>query len=110
MGTLRNIKRKQYSEKMVLGLVVAAATYFGAPALLSTAGFTGAGIAAGSAAAAVQSAVYGGATGGVFATLQAAGAAGVGKAALAGAAAAAGAAAEAYEDYRYESKNNKRRP
>ena len=36
------------------------------PVLLPAAGFTGAGIAAGSAAAGIQSAIYGGAATGVF--------------------------------------------
>jgi len=47
------------------------------PATLSVAGFTGAGVAAGSVATFVQSAVYGGATSGVFATCMSWGAAGV---------------------------------
>jgi len=46
--------------------------------VLASAGFTGAGVAAGSLAAGVQSAVYGGAATGVFATLQSAGVAGLG--------------------------------
>ncbi len=59
-------------------------------------GFGAGGVVAGSVAAAAQSAIYGGATGGVFALLQSAGAAGIGLAGnmgLAAAGAAAGGAA-----------------
>lgn len=51
-----------------------------APIVLSAAGFTAAGVTAGSAAAGVQSTVYGAAvgSGSVFAVLQSAGAAGIG--------------------------------
>jgi len=45
-------------------------------ATVNLAGFTAAGVAAGSLAASTQSAVYGGATTGVFATLQSVGATG----------------------------------
>ena len=47
-----------------------------APLALGAVGFTAGGVAAGSAAAAIQSAIYGGATTGAFATAQSAGAAG----------------------------------
>lgn len=49
------------------------AAVFAAPVVLTAAGFTAGGIAAGSVAAGVQSAVYGGATGGAFAVMQSAG-------------------------------------
>ena len=71
-----------------VGLVAAA------PFAIAAAGFGAGGIVAGSAAAAVQSAVYGGATGGLFSTLTSIGAAGMGAtstAFAAGAGAAAGA-------------------
>ena len=63
-----------------------------APFLLTAAGFTAGGVAAGSIAAAVQSAFYGGSVGAgsAFAVLQSAGAAGIG---LAGNAAIAGTGA-----------------
>jgi len=48
-----------------------------AAAVLGAAGFTAGGVAAGSAAAAAQSTFYGGATGGIFAVAQSAGAAGI---------------------------------
>ena len=51
------------------------------------------GVAAGSIAAAVQSAVYGGATTGIFSVLQSAGAVGISVAAKAGIGSAAGATA-----------------
>ena len=53
-----------------------------APLALGAAGFTGAGVAAGSIAASIQSAVYGGfvASGSLFALAQSAGAAGIGAA------------------------------
>jgi len=66
-----------------------------APLALGAAGFTAGGVAAGSFAAALQSAVYGGATGGIFAALQSAGAAGLGfagSAVVGGTGAAAGGA------------------
>ena len=44
-----------------------------APLLIAAAGFTTAGVAAGSLAAGTQAAVYGGATAGVFSALQSAG-------------------------------------
>ena len=59
----------------------AAAAVVAAPVALGAVGFGAGGVAAGGIAAAVQGAVYGGATGGVFATLQAAGAGGIGVAA-----------------------------
>ena len=66
-----------------------------APFALSAAGFTAAGVAAGSAAAAVQSTVYGASVGSgtVFAVLQSAGAAGIGGAAKFAIGTTAGAAA-----------------
>ena len=66
-----------------------------APALIAAAGFGSLGIVGGSAAAAVQSAVYGGATTGVFSTLTSIGMAGMGagSTAFAATAGAAGGAA-----------------
>ena len=59
----------------------AAAAVLGASVALGSVEFDAGGVAAGDRVAAVQGAVYGGATGGVFAALQAAGAGGVGLAA-----------------------------
>ena len=66
-----------------------------APFALGAAGFTTAGVAAGSAAAAVQSIVYGATVGSgtVFAVLQSAGAAGIGGAAKVAIGTTVGAAA-----------------
>ncbi|KAL9952980.1 hypothetical protein ACROYT_G040314 [Oculina patagonica] len=65
-----------------------------APAVLTAAGFTSAGVAAGSVAAAAQSTFYGGyvASGSVFAAAQSAGAAGIGAKAATTVFAAAGGA------------------
>ena len=63
----------------VIGLSVGAiAGVATAPAVLSAAGFTSSGVAAGSLAASIQSVVYGGATGGLFSLFQSAGARGIG--------------------------------
>ena len=63
-----------------LGIAGGTLAVVAAPVVLGAAGFTGAGVAAGSLAAGVQSAAYGGAvaSGSVFAGLQSAGAAGLG--------------------------------
>ena len=69
------------SNRLLLGVGVGVGAVAGiaaAPLVLSAAGFTAGGVAAGSIAARVQSVVYGGATCGVFSALQSAGAAGLG--------------------------------
>ena len=73
-----------WKEFATFGLVGGTVAAFGAPFVLSAAGFTAAGVAAGSVAAGVQSAVYGGAvaSGSIFAGLQSAGAAGMGAKAI----------------------------
>ena len=88
------------SNKLLMGItagVGAVAGVAAAPLVLSAAGFTAGGVAAGSIAAWVQSTVYGGATCGVFSLLQSAGAAGLGLAgnAVAGSVGAAVAAGSA---------------
>ncbi len=60
-----------------VGLATFAGTAFLTPAALALAGFTTAGVAAGSLAAAAQSLFYGGATCGIFSLLQSLGATGV---------------------------------
>merc|ERR1712035_160708 len=77
----------------ILPFIAAGAAYFGAPAALSAAVFTSAGIAAGSVAAGVQSALYAGATAGAFSAAQSAGMAGMAIGTKAAIAAAAGGAA-----------------
>lgn len=63
-----------------LGIVAGTTAIAAAPVVISAAGFTSAGVAAGSLAAGVQSVFYGGAVGSttIFAGLQSAGAAGIG--------------------------------
>merc|ERR1712189_12431 len=70
---------------LLKGVAVAAGCYFGLPFALGAVGFTSAGVAAGSAAAATQSAVYGGATTGLFSVCQSVGAAGLSASTAAGA-------------------------
>ncbi|PFX17698.1 interferon alpha-inducible protein 27-like protein 1 [Stylophora pistillata] len=69
-----------WGEYVTAGVIGGVAAMIAAPFLLPAAGFTTAGVAAGSVAAGIQSAVYGGTVtaGSVFATLQSAGAAGLG--------------------------------
>merc|ERR1711937_186429 len=88
----------------IIPFIAAGVAYFGAPAALSAAGFTGAGIAAGSVAATVQSALYAGGTAGVFSAMQSAGMAGMAVGTKAAIAAAAGGAAYAYQE------NEEKRP
>ena len=85
---------KEYAAAAVVGGSVAVVA---APFVLTAAGFTTGGIAAGSIAASIQSAVYGGtvASTSVFAGLQSAGAAGLGASAT-GAVFTAGAGAAAW--------------
>ena len=84
---------------MAVGVAVGTGTVVATPLVLSAAGFTAAGVAAGSVAAAAQSVLYGGgvATGSVFAALQSAGVAGIsmtGYAAIGGTAGTAGVLAK----------------
>ncbi|XP_068681821.1 interferon alpha-inducible protein 27-like protein 1 isoform X1 [Montipora foliosa] len=68
---------------VALGVAAGTAAVAATPVVLTAAGFTSGGIAVGSIAAGVQSTFYGGATSGVFATLQSAGMAGIGSTASA---------------------------
>ena len=79
-----------------------------APFALGAAGFTAAGVAAGSVAAAVQSTVYSASVGSgtVFAVLQSAGAAGIGGAAKMAIGTTVGAAATYFKSKFYSSCNS----
>ena len=69
---------------IVGGVVGTAGTLVAAPLFLLALGFSSAGVVAGSIAAYIQSAYYGGCTGGLFAATQSAGVLGVGAATAAG--------------------------
>jgi len=63
----------EHKETIAITAAVGAASVIAAPAAIAAAGFGAGGVAVGSVAAAVQSYIYGGATVGIFATLQSAG-------------------------------------
>uniref|UniRef100_A0A0K2VBR2 Uncharacterized protein n=1 Tax=Lepeophtheirus salmonis TaxID=72036 RepID=A0A0K2VBR2_LEPSM len=75
----KNKKKKDYFQRspFLVGLAVGGTSIIAAPFILTAAGFGAAGVASGSIAAGVQSAVYGGATSGIFSILQSAGAVGI---------------------------------
>nr|XP_040571027.1 interferon alpha-inducible protein 27-like protein 2B [Lepeophtheirus salmonis] len=62
---------------LAVSALVGGGAILAAPVVLSAAGFTAAGIGAGSLAAGVQASVYGGATSGVISVFQSAGMAGL---------------------------------
>ena len=78
---------------LAVGAAAGTAAVAATPLVLSAAGFTAVGIAAGSLAASIQSVVYGGAAGGMFAAIQSAGVAGIGYTATAVIGGTAGSAA-----------------